>query len=33
VLNVEASVEVDFTALEALDQLREELAGDGFAAL
>ena len=29
VLNVEANVEVDFTALEALDQLRDELARDG----
>ena len=29
VLNVEANVEVDFTALEALDQLRDELAQDG----
>jgi MFS superfamily sulfate permease-like transporter len=29
VLNVEANVEVDFTALEALDQIREELARDG----
>jgi sulfate permease, SulP family len=29
VLNVEANVEVDFTALEALDQVREELARDG----
>ena len=29
VLNVEANVEVDFTALEALDQVRDELAQDG----
>ena len=29
VLNVEANVEVDFTALEALDQVRDELARDG----
>jgi MFS superfamily sulfate permease-like transporter len=29
VLNVEANVEVDYTALEALDQLRDELARDG----
>lgn len=29
VLNVEANVEVDFTALEALDQVRRELARDG----
>ncbi len=29
VLNVEANVEVDFTAQEALDQVREELARDG----
>ena len=29
VLNVEANVEVDFTALEALDQIRDELARDG----
>jgi sulfate permease, SulP family len=29
VLNVEANVEVDFTALEALDQVRNELARDG----
>jgi sulfate permease, SulP family len=30
VLNVEANVEVDFTALEALDQVRDELARDGI---
>ncbi|WP_246115635.1 STAS domain-containing protein [Trebonia kvetii] len=29
VLNVEANVEVDFTALEALDQVRDELAQNG----
>ena len=29
VLNVEANVEVDFTALEALEQVRDELAQDG----
>jgi high affinity sulfate transporter 1 len=29
VLNVEANVEVDFTALEALDRVRDELARDG----
>ena len=29
VLNVEANVEVDFTALEALDTIREELTGEG----
>jgi high affinity sulfate transporter 1 len=29
VLNVEANVEVDFTALEALDQVRDELAREG----
>jgi MFS superfamily sulfate permease-like transporter len=29
VLNVEANVEVDFTALEALDQVRDHLARDG----
>lgn len=29
VLNVEANVEVDFTGLEAVDAVREELAGDG----
>jgi len=29
VLNVEANVEVDFTALEALDQVRDQLARDG----
>jgi MFS superfamily sulfate permease-like transporter len=28
-LNVEANVEVDFTALEALDELREELVRGG----
>jgi sulfate permease, SulP family len=30
VLNVEANVEVDFTALEALDHVRDELARDGI---
>ena len=29
VLNVEANVEVDFTALEALDSVREEITGQG----
>jgi len=29
VLNVEANVEVDFTALEALDTIREEITGQG----
>jgi MFS superfamily sulfate permease-like transporter len=29
VLNVEANVEVDYTALEALDQVRDELAREG----
>jgi len=29
VLNVEANVEVDFTALEAVEALRDELARDG----
>jgi sulfate permease, SulP family len=29
VLNVEANVEVDFTALEAVDAVRDELARDG----